>query len=523
MNTFRNYADYEIPLLQVLNELPGGKGTTREVKDRFGERFDDRIPEEQRVYIESVDEAKWRNMVAWTRNNLVKRGLMDSPAYGVWRITDAGRAYLAQVDTATRPVVAPMPTAQPPEDADKNVAPLINKADLVELEEAEFLPAVREEFESLSSKWETLTPSCSLPQDGVLQVRFSAFTGLLYQLHLLGSSAEFTLHFAGPPELNAACSKAFMSHKGKLSGILKKRVTVEEQTSEYTRVLWNMAAREPLWAVTARLRALNLSLFILQTLPILKAVLDQKENINGKALVDELTKAAFIEQVRAELDKQLVKAGPHATAKAPREQLLHVDFSAYSGCHYAVWVHARTIEVGLHLQSSRKLNYARLERFLPHHEALSKALGEQLRVEKWGKNAARVCYELPRPPLSTTAADEFAKRLVVLIRETLPILREGFTRKAERTRAEARSEPPERAHTMIDAQIEAILDFLNGRAGRPSDERLCDWVHLCYEFELYREGRDLFALVDPMQVNPWYYERAKRLAKVCAMKVVGHA
>jgi len=112
MSTFRNYADYEIPLLQVLNDLPGGAGTTREVKDRFGERFDARIPDEQRAYLESVDEAKWRNMVAWTRNNLVKRGLMDSPAYGVWRITDAGRAYLAQAESPSRPV-GPSPTDQP--------------------------------------------------------------------------------------------------------------------------------------------------------------------------------------------------------------------------------------------------------------------------------------------------------------------------------------------------------------------------------------------------------------------------
>jgi len=68
-----------------------------------------------------------------------------------------------------------------------------------------------------------------------------------------------------------------------------------------------------------------------------------------------------------------------------------------------------------------------------------------------------------------------------------------------------------------------VRDFLNGRSSRPSDERLCDWVNFCYEFGLFREGRDLFRLVDPSQVNLWYYERAKRLAKVCAMKVAGHA
>jgi len=76
---------------------------------------------------------------------------------------------------------------------------------------------------------------------------------------------------------------------------------------------------------------------------------------------------------------------------------------------------------------------------------------------------------------------------------------------------------------ILDREIAAIRNFLNGRSARPSDERLCDWVNFCYEFELFREGRDLFRLVDPSQVNTWYYERTRRLAKVCAMKVTGQA
>ena len=94
---------------------------------------------------------------------------------------------------------------------------------------------------------------------------------------------------------------------------------------------------------------------------------------------------------------------------------------------------------------------------------------------------------------------------------------------AERTGNRDPAEAPTGAHATLDSQVVAIRAFLNGRASRPSDERLCDWVNFCYEFGLYREGRDLFRLVDPSQVNEWYYERAKRLARVCAMKVAGHA
>ena len=150
-------------------------------------------------------------------------------------------------------------------------------------------------------------------------------------------------------------------------------------------------------------------------------------------------------------------------------------------------------------------------------------MGEQVRIEKWGKDVHASSTRCPSRPLTLALATEHARRLTGLITETLPILREAFAGKVERPRIEARIETPTRAHIIIDTQIATVRDFLNGRAGRPSDERLCDWVHLCYEYELYREGRDLFALVDPAQVNSWYYERAKRLAKVCAMKVAGHA
>lgn len=219
MSTFHHYTDYEIPLLQILSDLPDGQGTTGEVKDRFGERFDNSIPDEQRVYLENAGEVKWRNMVAWARNALAKRKLMDSPAYGIWRITSAGRAYLVQAESLNRPV-GPSSTDQP----------------------------------------------------------------------------NLTL----------------------------ERIEAPDRKPDYSRI-----------------------------------------------------------ETRADLLK--------------------------------------------------------------------------------------------------------------------------------------------RVHALIDAQITVIQDFLMGRADRPSDERLCDWINFSYEFGLFREGRDLFALIDPTQVNPWYYERTKRLAKVCAMKVAGHA
>ena len=90
--------------------------------------------------------------------------------------------------------------------------------------------------------------------------------------------------------------------------------------------------------------------------------------------------------------------------------------------------------------------------------------------------------------------------------------------------AKQRSEPASGGpHAVLDREIAQVLSFLRGRSSRPSDEKLCDWVHFCYNFGHFAEGRDLFRVVDPSQVHPWYYERTRRLARVCDMKARGQA
>ncbi|CAG0973154.1 hypothetical protein ANRL3_01630 [Anaerolineae bacterium] len=73
---------------------------------------------------------------------------------------------------------------------------------------------------------------------------------------------------------------------------------------------------------------------------------------------------------------------------------------------------------------------------------------------------------------------------------------------------------------ILEAQVAEIRVFLAGRTdNRPSDDKLCEWIHFCYTFELHAEARDLYPLIDPSQVNTWYFERTKKLAKICAMRV----
>lgn len=63
-------------------------------------------------------------------------------------------------------------------------------------------------------------------------------------------------------------------------------------------------------------------------------------------------------------------------------------------------------------------------------------------------------------------------------------------------------------------QVRTIHEFLQGRSDQmPSSEMLCDWIHICYQYELYREAAALWQMVQQSTVNPWYYERTQKLAR----------
>lgn len=368
------YADYEIPLLLVLSELPNGQGSPAEVLRRFWARFQALIPPDYlvRVKPKGNSDLKWENIVRWTRNSLVRRGLMGAPAYGIWAITDAGRAHLAQAGATESH------TGQTAQHRDPPVSPL--KLD----------PAPK------------------------------------------------------APEIN----------------------------------------RDP----------------------------------EG----GELSLQAFLECLHAFLEPLSREAGIKATVKAPADRFVQVFIPSPADCHYEIAVHARKIEVGLHFESSLDANHEHLAWFLAHESELRQVRSD-LRVEKWGANRARIYLELPKGSLSVILALACVLYLKELIQATLPILRLAPVLQPKQPRADARPGAPSGVHAIADALVDGIRDFLHGRASRPTDERLCDWVNFCYEFGLYREGCDLFALVDPSQVNQWYYERTRRLAKVCAMKVAGQA
>ena len=237
----------------------------------------------------------------------------------------------------------------------------------------------------------------------------------------------------------------------------------------------------------------------------------------------ELTKNEFLERARAALAVLASSLEYDVQTLVPDTRLLKATLAPFSGAYYQLWIRPKGHEVGLDFGSSQKLNRERVQAFVPHQDALCHALGEQVHVGPWGSYWTRVWYELPKAALTEDLAAAYAGRLHRLIQVTLPILRQVYAIRAALVQPERGTVAPPNAYAVLDAQVTAVRDFLNGRSGRPSDERLCDWVNFCYEFGLFREGRDLFKLIDPSQVNDWYYERAKRLASVCAMKTAGQA
>ena len=98
---FTSQTDYTVPLLRLLSELPDGQGRASEVRRLFGEEYGHLIPTQDHG-VRRRGEIIWENNVAWSRNHLKGHGLLDAPAYGVWRITDAGRQWLQQNPNATR-------------------------------------------------------------------------------------------------------------------------------------------------------------------------------------------------------------------------------------------------------------------------------------------------------------------------------------------------------------------------------------------------------------------------------------
>ncbi len=90
--------------------------------------------------------------------------------------------------------------------------------------------------------------------------------------------------------------------------------------------------------------------------------------------------------------------------------------------------------------------------------------------------------------------------------------------KPRTNRRNEESKYSELTHKLLDQEIVSIHVFLGGKSEQQStNEKICDWVNLCYLIGLNAEGAELFSYVDAAEVNEWYYERTKKMARLCAI------
>jgi hypothetical protein len=74
--------------------------------------------------------------------------------------------------------------------------------------------------------------------------------------------------------------------------------------------------------------------------------------------------------------------------------------------------------------------------------------------------------------------------------------------------------------TTARQQVRRIQGYLQGRASdTPKSEELCDWIQFAYRLELHREAAALWQYVHQNEVNPWQYERTKKIAMACRARI----
>jgi restriction system protein len=97
--------DVEVPLLEVLVEL-GGEASPQEVYPLVTAKLPSIREEDLAERLQSGG-SKWTNRIQWVRQKLVEQGEMDSPARGVWRITEQGQQRLAALEKGEVQLPAP--------------------------------------------------------------------------------------------------------------------------------------------------------------------------------------------------------------------------------------------------------------------------------------------------------------------------------------------------------------------------------------------------------------------------------
>lgn len=93
-----NQESFRIPILQTLVEM-GGAARMSVVMEKLEEKMKNKLTEYDWLPLPSNPKSiRWKNTAQWTRNKLKEEGLISANSeYGIWKITDKGRKWLAEI------------------------------------------------------------------------------------------------------------------------------------------------------------------------------------------------------------------------------------------------------------------------------------------------------------------------------------------------------------------------------------------------------------------------------------------
>ncbi|HXE41994.1 MAG TPA: winged helix-turn-helix domain-containing protein, partial [Candidatus Baltobacteraceae bacterium] len=95
--SFPTQKEIEIPLLHVLEKL-GGEAKPQQIYTNVAKFFPQLTKDDKEERLPSSPSTfKWRNLVQWTRQNLVNTGEIDGSTVGLWKITEKGRQRLSEM------------------------------------------------------------------------------------------------------------------------------------------------------------------------------------------------------------------------------------------------------------------------------------------------------------------------------------------------------------------------------------------------------------------------------------------
>ena len=469
--TLRTATDYRPALLWLMGQLE--RATISDVLEEFERALGDLIPPEHFQENESGS-IKWDNYVRWARQYLVNAGLMGNDGRGTWAITPAGQQWLSEYPDGGG------------ENLKASIRPVGKQGDLRAQSRTDLDRPV--EFTVAGHRFR-------MPGGQVLdRARQVLAEGIPPEAHRY---KEWVVYVDGQP----------VGIKW-LFGLATGLDTRQFKTPGARRVLGRMG------------------LEIRSTRQIAPA---QPSGVPAMAPPsDALSQQEFLDRVA-----QAVQAGLPSwltpSAVQNRGNCLRIAYPEFhiSHLHYEVYLQKTCHEIALHFESAPEVNLAWLDHFKPQVDHLSQSLGHPVQAERWGRRWARVSISLPRRSLTAALAQEIGGLMANFVQATYPIMQEALgtvplVLPGRGRRPSKLPDDAERRYRLLDAEVRAVRDFLDGNAhSRPSDERLCYWVYLCLALELHEEGARLFTLIDPSQVQKSLYEYTRRFADVCRVRAEG--